>query len=72
MPFVSSRNLAVARTREYFREAKQLPHIELLKGLSSHEVNFNMDYYPAATLRHGPVSQLVISSIWRNRMEDRA
>ncbi|CAJ1340999.1 unnamed protein product [Effrenium voratum] len=45
----------LSRTREYFREAKQLPHIELLKGLSSHEVNFNMDYYPAATLRHGPV-----------------
>ena len=45
----------LSRARSWFREMRQLPNVELLHGLSTHEVNFNMDYYPAATMRFGPV-----------------
>lgn len=35
--------------------------LRLLQGFSTHEVSFNMDYFPAATLLHGPV--------WKNPVQ---
>ena len=45
----------LSQVRGYFREMRRLPNVELLYGLSTHEVNFNMDYFPAATTKFGPV-----------------
>ena len=45
----------LSQARSWFREMRKQPNAELLYGLSTHEVNFNMDYYPAATMRFGPV-----------------
>lgn len=50
--FAGSKLMSLAR--EHLREMKQLPNVEL-QGFSTHEVSFNMDYFPAATLLHGPV-----------------
>ncbi|CAK9017615.1 Aspartyl/asparaginyl beta-hydroxylase (Aspartate beta-hydroxylase) (ASP beta-hydroxylase) (Peptide-aspartate beta-dioxygenase) [Durusdinium trenchii] len=51
----------MSAARSYLREMKQLPNVELLQGFSTHEVSFNMDYFPAATLLHGPV--------WKNPVQ---
>merc|ERR1719387_210878 len=48
--------------RQYFHELRQLPNSGLIHGRSPHEVNFNVDYYPAAVARHGPV--------WQNPVQD--
>mmetsp|Transcript_14895 Transcript_14895/g.42758 ORF Transcript_14895/g.42758 Transcript_14895/m.42758 type:complete len:487 (-) Transcript_14895:80-1540(-) len=48
--------------RALFRELQRLPNAGLLHGVNPHEVNFNVDYYPAAVLRQGP--------IWRNPLQD--
>eukprot|EP00931_Biecheleriopsis_adriatica_P069148 TRINITY_DN43020_c0_g1_i1.p1 TRINITY_DN43020_c0_g1~~TRINITY_DN43020_c0_g1_i1.p1 ORF type:complete len:477 (-),score=70.62 TRINITY_DN43020_c0_g1_i1:7-1437(-) len=48
--------------RAYFQEMKQLPNVGLLYGMSTHEVNFNMDYYPASVMHQGPV--------WKDPMRD--
>lgn len=46
----------------YFDEMRRLPAAGLLHGALPHEVNFNADYYPAATARQGPV--------WQNPLQD--
>lgn len=51
----------MSQARAYLREMKELPNVELLQGFSTHEVSFNMDYYPSATLIHGPV--------WKNPLQ---
>lgn len=43
------------RLQGFFQELRKIPHAGLLHGISPHEVNFNVDYYPAAVMRHGPV-----------------
>lgn len=48
--------------RAYFAELRGLPNAGLLQGVNPHEVNFNVDYYPAAVMRQGP--------IWKNPLQD--
>jgi len=48
--------------RAYFQELQRLPNAGLLHGVNPHEVNFNVDYYPAAVMRQGP--------IWKNPLQD--
>jgi len=52
----------LGRLRAFFHEMRALPNAELIHGISPHEVNFNMDYYPASVARQGP--------IWRNPLRD--
>lgn len=52
----------LAQLRAYFQELRQLPLSGLLFGQSPHEVNFNVDYYPAAVARQGPV--------WKDPLQD--
>lgn len=53
---------ALARLRSYFQELRQLPNAGLLHGVTPHEVNFNVDYYPGSVARQGPV--------WKNPLRD--
>eukprot|EP00928_Gymnodinium_smaydae_P058558 TRINITY_DN4174_c0_g1_i1.p1 TRINITY_DN4174_c0_g1~~TRINITY_DN4174_c0_g1_i1.p1 ORF type:complete len:370 (-),score=67.01 TRINITY_DN4174_c0_g1_i1:482-1591(-) len=48
--------------RSYFAELRQLPNSGLIHGKHSHEVNFNVDYYPGSVARQGPV--------WHNPLRD--
>lgn len=48
--------------KNFFSELKTLPNSGLLFGESPYEVNFNVDYYPAAVARQGP--------IWKHPLRD--
>eukprot|EP00929_Paragymnodinium_shiwhaense_P058965 TRINITY_DN2951_c0_g1_i4.p1 TRINITY_DN2951_c0_g1~~TRINITY_DN2951_c0_g1_i4.p1 ORF type:complete len:501 (+),score=88.64 TRINITY_DN2951_c0_g1_i4:217-1503(+) len=41
----------------YFQEMQRLPNAEFVSASSPYNVNFNVDYFPAAVARHGPVWQ---------------
>jgi len=50
------------RLSGFLHELGQLGHSGLIHGVSSHEVNFNADYYPASVTKQGPV--------WLNPLQD--
>jgi len=52
----------LGQLRAYFGELRQLPNAGLQQGIRPHEVNFNVDYYPAAVAKQG--------AIWQNPLKD--